>query len=92
MLNHGQLQNHMADKRTTSVLKILLPIEVSFWTKSRVSPLCRTEHHTFKSECKPTEGKETVSECSWTLLSASPLDLGPVMAANFFILTESFIA
>lgn len=50
MFNYKQLQNHMANRRATSVLVILLPIEVIFLTKSRVPSLCRTEPPTLPIE------------------------------------------
>lgn len=64
-LNYEQLQNHMADKRATFVLKFYCPLKWFFWQ----SPEClcfaglSIPHDLFRSESKPTQCLNVHGHC-----------------------------
>lgn len=94
MFNYKQLQNHMANRRATSVLVILLPIEVIFLPKSRVPSLCRTEPPTLPIEVwiqAPQRQGNRIWVFMDTVVSISPW-IGPCHGCNFFSFTENFVA
>lgn len=87
-LNHKQIQSHGADMKTTSVLKILLPTEVLFWTESRgVSTL---QDWAPRMTCSLAQvwiqTRWRQGNCltvNGHLIPPSALELGPLMAAIF---------
>lgn len=93
VLNYEQLQNHTADKRTTAVLEILLPIEVIFLTKSRVSRLQDWAPHMtcLGLNPSPLRARNNVWVFMDPVICISPWT-ETCHGSNIFSFTENFVA